>query len=209
MDYDADLMHPSFTCLTVTAIDGNKVYLDGGIPLVDQTRPVSLGDEIIVCVFNDFTGNQAASMKLDEFVDPDPAGLYPDKRVNLWIYEETDLGFKALIDGKQMGVLYHNQVFQKIGYASLVVGFVNKVREDGKVDLRLQPAGIQGSADVGRRILNKLRENGGFLALTEKSEPNVIYDMFGVSKKKFKMALGGIYKQQLVSLEEDGIRLQR
>ena len=88
-----------------------------------------------------------------------------------------------------------------------LVGYIKKVREDGKVDLILQPPGIQGRDDVGRRILEAVRAQGGFLALTEKSDPEVIYRQFGVSKKQFKMALGGIYKQKLVSLEADGIRL--
>ena len=81
------------------------------------------------------------------------------------------------------------------------------MRDDKKIDLILQPLGNFGSTDLGEQILEKLKEKNGFLPITDKTDPNVIYNMFGVSKKKYKMALGGIYKKKLILIEDGGIRL--
>lgn len=203
----------SFARLRVVDTGRAGAFLDWGqpkdlfLPFEEQTREVVVGELLVVFMFLDFTGRPAASMRLENYADPLVSGLRTAQRVRLWIAEETQLGYIALIDEKHLGVLYRSEVFQPMSSGLELVGYIKKVREDGKVDLILQPPGIQGRDDVGRRILEAVRAQGGFLALTEKSDPEVIYRQFGVSKKQFKMALGGIYKQKLVSLEADGIRL--
>jgi predicted RNA-binding protein (virulence factor B family) len=204
----------TFARLRVVDIGRAGAFLDWGqpkdlfLPVEEQTREIFVGEALVVFLHTDFTGRPAASMRLENFVEP-AVKFRNSQRFRLWIVEETALGFIALMDERWLGVLYHSEVFRPLRSGDEVTGYLKKVREDGKVDLILQPPGIQGRDDVGRKILDKLEANGGFLPLTEKSDPDLIYHHFGVSKKQFKMALGGIYKQKLVALEAEGIRLIR
>jgi predicted RNA-binding protein (virulence factor B family) len=203
----------TFARLRVVDIGRQGAFLDWGqpkdlfLPAEEQTREIFVGEVLVVFLHTDFTGRPAASMRLENFVEPIPASFRNAQRFRLWILEETALGFKVLMDERWLGVLYHSEIFKPLRCGDEVTGYLKKVREDGKVDLMLQPPGIQGRDDVGRQILEKLEAEGGFLRLTEKSDPELIYRHFGVSKKQFKMALGGLYRQRLVDLEADGIRL--
>lgn len=203
----------TFARLRVVDIGRQGAFLDWGqpkdlfLPAEEQTREIFVGEVLVVFLHTDFTGRPAASMRLENFVEPIPTSFRNAQRFRLWILEETALGFKVLMDERWLGVLYHSEIFKPLRCGDEVTGYLKKVREDGKVDLMLQPPGIQGRDDVGRQILEKLEAQGGFLKLTEKSDPELIYRHFGVSKKQFKMALGGLYRQRLVDLEADGIRL--
>ena len=202
----------SFARLRVVDVGRAGAFLDWGqpkdlfLPLEEQTREIFVGEVLVVFLHMDFTGRPAASMRLENYVET-PANFRSTQRFRLWIVEETALGFIALMDERWLGVLYHSEIFRPLRSGDEVTGYLKKVREDGKIDLMLQPPGIQGRDDVSRQILDQLRAAGGFLKLTEKSDPEVIYQRFGVSKKQFKMALGGLYKQKQIELEADGIRL--
>lgn len=129
--------------------------------------------------------------------------------VQLIIKAETDLGYKAIVDGKYWGVLYFNEVFQLLFKDHEVLGYIKKIRDDGRIDLTLYKSGSTGSVDIGQLILEKLSAAGGYLNITDKTDAQEIYDLFGVSKKKYKMALGGLYKKLIISIEDDGIRLNK
>lgn len=202
----------SFARLRVVDIGRAGAFLDWGqpkdlfLPAEEQTREIFVGEVLVVFLHMDFTGRPAASMRVENFVEA-PVPFRNTQRFRLWIVEETALGFRALMDERWLGILYHSEVFRPLRSGDEVTGYLKKVREDGKIDLILQPPGIQGRDGVGRQILEKLEAGGGFLALTEKSDPELIYGHFGVSKKQFKIALGGLYKQKLIDLLPDGIRL--
>lgn len=210
--YQAEVGH--FTVLTVRAVEKMGAFLawdqprDLFLPLREQVGDLRVGEQVVVYIDLDYGQRPIASMRLEAFLNHQPSLLRVDQKVNLLIIDESELGFTAIIQGQHLGMLYRSEVFQPLGYASQVAGYVKKIRPDGKVDLILQPTGIKGSLDLGQQILEEVRRAGGFLALTEQSPPEAIYQLFGVSKKKFKIALGGIYKQQLVSLEPQGIRLR-
>ncbi|MNL47754.1 hypothetical protein D3C87_1705570 [compost metagenome] len=127
--------------------------------------------------------------------------------MQLLVAARTDLGYKAIINNRHWGVIYSNEIFQNLEIGTRTVGYIKKLREDGKIDLTLQKLGHTGSDDIGEKILEALRDNGGYLPLNDKAAAEIIYDMFGVSKKKYKMALGGLYKKRLITVREDGIRL--
>jgi len=126
----------------------------------------------------------------------------------LRIATRTEMGFTATIDGIQEGVLYKNEVFQTLKVGQKINGYIKKVRDDGKIDLSLQRPGYKAVDALTANIMYKLRHQKGFLAVTDKSRPEVIAELFGVSKKVFKKAIGDLYKKRLISLEEDGIRLR-
>ncbi|MBS2038345.1 GntR family transcriptional regulator [bacterium] len=202
-----------FARLRVVSQTRSGAFLDWGepkdlyLPMEEQTRELAQGEWVVVYLFVDFTNRPAASMRVENYADADASRLRAGQRVRLWIVEETQLGFKALIEQRYLGVLYHSEIFQPLSPGRELLGYVKKIREDGKVDLILQAPGIQGRSEIGQRILEALECANGFLPLTEKSAPEDIYARFQVSKKQFKMALGGLYKQRLVSLDEDGVRL--
>lgn len=208
-----------YALLDVVGVQPFGVFLDWGrrehllMPNREMTRDfrndVRPGGQAVVHVFCDEQERPTASMHLHNFVDSDTSELRVNQAVDLLFFEHNDLGYRAIVDQRYAGVVYHSEVFTELSYGQRCKGYIKKVREDGKLDLMLFPSGVKGSADLGQQILDKLRESGGFLAITDKTDPQVIYEMFGVSKKKFKMALGGIFKRQLVQLHEDGVRLSK
>jgi predicted RNA-binding protein (virulence factor B family) len=118
------------------------------------------------------------------------------------------MGFIAVINGTHKGILYKNEVFQPLKIGQEIDGFIKKVRDDKKIDLCLQKPGYKATDALSRKIMDKLQQRGAFIAVTDKSRPKVIADLFGVSKKTFKKAIGNLYKKRLITLEKDGIRLR-
>lgn len=131
------------------------------------------------------------------------------QEVDLIIKLETDLGFKAIVNGAHWGVLYFNEVFQALEENQSIKGYIKKIRDDGRIDLSLYKTGHKGAEGVDEKIMELLHELNGFLPITDKVSPEYIYENFGVSKKKFKIALSGLYKARKISIEPDGIRLNK
>ena len=179
------------------------------LPFDEQRGEVSRGDWVVVYITRDdrVFDRPMATMRIDEFFSQETDNLGQDQKVDLLIFGQSEMGFDAIIDNKYRGILYHNEVFQDVFYGQRLTGYVKKVRDDGKVDLMTQLRGTRGTTDLGREIMAEIRERGGFLPLTDKSPPDEVYEIFGVSKKKFKMAVGRLYKHRDIVLAEDGIRL--
>ncbi len=129
------------------------------------------------------------------------------QKVELVILRETDLGFVAKVNDTDEGLLYHSEVFERLDKGQTLPGYVKKIREDGRLDLILQAFGNFGSEELGLQILEILKRHNGFLPVNDKTPAEKIYDLFGVSKKKYKIALGGLYKKKLIAISDDGIRL--
>ncbi len=127
--------------------------------------------------------------------------------VDLLIWQKTDLGFKAIVDGKYQGLIYDDQVFQPLHTGDKVTGYIDHVRTDGKIDLTIQPTGRKQTEEFSEVLLHYLQENGGYCELGDKSDSELIRDRFKVSKKVYKRAIGDLYKRHLISITDDGIRL--
>jgi uncharacterized protein len=200
--------------LKAVSLSHAGAFLDWGLPK-DLLLPFNEakgkmveGRFYLVRLFLDEDNRIAASMALDDFIQ-DQAFYYKDgQAVELIIAEHTELGFKAVVDHKYWGVLYKNEVFQPLKKGQKLKGYVNKVRSDHKLDLILSQEKYGQKVDAtSAKILDILAKRGGHVALTDKSDPELIYDTFGVSKKVFKQAIGGLYKQRRIVIEEQGIRL--
>jgi uncharacterized protein len=144
---------------------------------------------------------------VDKLPDKQPIEFQEGQSVELVIGERTDLGYKAMIDNTQKGMLYKNEVFQPLRKGQHIKGFIKKIRDDGKIDLCLQKPGPEKVDEVSEKIIDKLKDAGGFVAVTDKSQPEIIYDLFGVSKKTYKKAIGGLYRNRRIIIEKDGIKL--
>jgi predicted RNA-binding protein (virulence factor B family) len=142
---------------------------------------------------------------MSETTPPVPA-YTAGQKVNLVILRRTDLGFVAKINDQDEGLLYHNEIFEHLDPDQKLPGYIKKVREDGRIDLQLHAFGNFGAEDIGKQILQTLDEHHGFLPVNDKTPAEKIYELFGVSKKKYKIALGGLYKKRLILISDEGIR---
>lgn len=135
-------------------------------------------------------------------------GFHEGQKVQLVISGHTNIGFLVTVNGTHQGVLYRNQVFQPLRTGQEIDGFINKLRDDGKIDLCLQKPGYKAIDSVSRKIMEQLRSHDGSIPITDKSSPKAVGDFFGISKKTFKKAIGNLYKKRLIVLEEERIRLR-
>ncbi|AFT67976.1 MAG: putative RNA-binding protein (virulence factor B family) [Cycloclasticus pugetii] len=203
-----------FAYLTVVARTHVGAFLDWGlekdvlVPFAEQHRPMDVGKSYLVYLYLDKNdGRIVASSKIDKFIDDEaPHDFTPQQQVDLIIANSTDLGFKAIINHSHWGVLYKNDVFQKLSFGQSKKGFIKRIRPDGKIDLSLQ-GGKETRDKYSKIILNYLKKNHNFAPVHDKSSPEIISDTFGMSKGAFKKAIGGLYKQRIINIEKDGIRL--
>ncbi len=144
---------------------------------------------------------------MDKFVEDRSVEFEEGQGVELLICERTEIGFKTVINGARWGMLYKNEVFQTLRKGQVIPGFIKKVREDGKIDVCLHKPGPEKVDAIAEKILGILKAEGGSIAVTDNSSPELIYRHFGVSKKTYKKAIGALYKKRLILLESDAIKL--
>lgn len=203
-----------FVALRVVSVTGVGAFLDWGlskdllVPFREQKVKMREGAFYLVRIYLDRASNRlVASSKLDKFLDKTPPEYEPNEAVSLIIAAKTDLGYKAIVNGKHWGLIFENEVFQPLERGLHLQGFVKQVREDGKIDLALQKTGYERVGDLATEILLYLEESGGEMPITGKSSPEVIYACFGVSKKSYKQAIGALYKKRLIEFTEAGTKL--
>ncbi|MDD2308690.1 MAG: S1-like domain-containing RNA-binding protein [Desulfuromonadaceae bacterium] len=189
-------------------------FLDWGLekdlllPFGEQMEPVRRGDQVLVRVFLHSSGRIAATAKLDKFIIPVDNSLIEGEEVELLVYGLTDLGAKVIINNRFGGLIFHTEMVTKPRCGEHVRGYVKKIRDDGKVDVTLRIGGATEAAKDRSVILDALAAHGGFLPLTDKSSPETIATQLRLSKKSFKKAVGGLYKEGAISMLPDGIRLR-
>lgn len=174
----------------------------------EQVHQLSTGSEVLCILYKNQAQNELfASMRLEHHANRTAHLLKTNQKVKLFVINESNLGYKCIIDGQYIGMLYHNEVFQKLTKNQQIDGVIKKIREDLKIDLILRAPGHFETADIADKIISLLKENNGFLDITDKTPPEKIYDLFGVSKKKFKIALGGLYKARKLNIDDKGLHL--
>ena len=202
-----------FVFLTVKDVNEHGAFLDWGIAkdifvsYEEQRSEMEKGKKYLVYIFIDeFSGRIAGTTKWNRCIDQDTSKLKGDE-VQLLIAEETDLGFKAIVDNLYEGLLFRNEVFEKLQPGDIKRGYVKQVRDDGKIDLRLFKEGYDHIEDSKTVVLKKLEANNGTLALGDKSSPEDIYSQLGISKKAFKKIIGGLFKERLIVISDFEITL--
>lgn len=203
-------------CAYLKVVDINKVgaFLDIGlmkdlfVPFAEQETRMEKGLSYVVKVYLDeHTNRIMASSKLDKHLLEFSHYHQENQEVELLIYAETDLGYKAVMGTNYMGLLFKNEVFQTIKIGDRLKGFIKGVREDKKIDLSLQGPTQDTRSDLANKIYDLLKEQGGSSKLTDKSPPEEIYKQFKVSKKAYKKALGALYKRRQIKISKDKIEL--
>jgi predicted RNA-binding protein (virulence factor B family) len=203
-----------FACLEVVQVTPFGAFLDWGlekdlfVPLKEQHRKMLLGKKYVVKVVLDQRTERVIGVgKIGAFLEKKYIDLEEGEEVQLFVYEETDLGFMCIINNKYAGILYRNEVFKKLDVGEVIVGYIKKIREDQKIDLSLRKGGFSGVQHEQQIIIDKLEQADGFLPYNDDSSPEDIKRIFQMSKKTFKQLIGNLYKQKVILLEERGIRL--
>ncbi len=203
-----------FASLKVLEVNSIGVFLDWGLPkdlllpYSEEKRTLQAGDYCVVHVYLDkHTRRITATARLDRYLDKTPASYSVGEEVDLLVAEATDMGFKAIINNKHWGLIHKNEVFKFMRAGKQEKGFIKEIRTDGNISLSLQPVGEQAASSLNSKILSKLRENNGVLPVSDKSDPQVISSLFGVSKGNFKKAIGALYKQGQIVIHADRIEL--
>lgn len=203
-----------FAYLEVAWINNFGAFLHWGplkdlfVPFREQKMKMQKGHSYIVHVHLDpETYRIMASAKVERYLSDEFPPYHSGDPVDLLVWQKTDLGMKAIVDGQYSGLLYDSQMFRSLHTGDRVRGYIRQVREDGKIDLALQCPGQQGVLDFSSQLLRHLEMNGGQSPMGDKSPAEEIYAVFGVSKKVFKKAVGDLYRKRLIEISENGIQL--
>lgn len=205
-----------FAYLKVKDVNRVGAFMDIGIskdllvPYAEQTEEMRIGNSYLVFMFIDEeTDRLVGSCKENEFVFFDEIDVNEGDEVDLLPYRKTDLGVHAIVNNLYKGLIFHSDIYKEFDLGEKIKGFVKEIREDGKIDLLLEPLGYRQSIDpTSEIILTKLVEANGQLFFTDKSTPEVIKQEFGLSKKAFKRGIGNLYKQKKIVILKESIRLK-
>ena len=168
------------------------------VPFSEQHIPLKEGQKYLMYCYVDNSNRIVASTKLDRHLHKTMPAFNSGDKVSIVIAEQTDIGYKAVVNNQYWGVLFKGDVFKPLRRGDMLTAFITKVRDDGKIDLRLNASTHKQAQELTTTIVKKLEQNGGKLALTDKSSPELIYDTFGVSKKAYKQAIGALYKDKKI-----------
>ena len=205
-----------FAALKVTDTNRVGAFLDWNmpkdllVPFSEQKDRMEAGQFYMVYVYQEKESYRiVASSKISKFLSTDSHDYTNGQPVPLMICDKTDIGYTVIVDGQYMAVMFEQDITEPVRLGMKLDGFIKRVRPDSKLDVCIKKPGFDKSAisGLGLEILQQLEENDGFLPFNDRTEPDVIKKVFGASKRSFKMALGGLYKQRLVRLTQDGIRL--
>lgn len=201
-----------FAFLEVSWVNEYGAFLNWGLmkdlfaPFSEQKEKMEIGKKYLIYAYiDDESGRIVASSKIERFFVADMPEYNRNEEIDILISGKTEKGYRAIVDNKYKGMLY--QTFQPVEIGDRMKAYIDKVRQDGKIDLYLNKPGFNGIGDLSAALLTYLKGNGGFTPMTDKSDPELIYNTFGVSKKAFKKAVGDLYKKGLIILEENGIKL--
>ena len=215
----ATTLHPKavvgeFAFMQVKSVNTTGAFLDWGlmkdllVPYKEQKLTMREGKWYLVYVRLDHvTGRIMASARIEKFLNNIPPKYKFNQEVDLLVADDTEIGYKVIVNNLHWGMVYHNQVFQRLEKGEHLKGYVKEIREDDKLDISLAPLGYQKVDGIAQTILQALQMQNGFLPVHDKSDPEVIYSLFRCSKKAFKQAIGALYRQHRIALEPDGIRL--
>ncbi|HRP36943.1 MAG TPA: S1-like domain-containing RNA-binding protein, partial [Candidatus Dojkabacteria bacterium] len=199
--------------MEVVAVTPQGAFMDWGlqkdifVPKSKQRSRMYVGERYLVKIYVDEqTGRVAASEKFDDSLSNEHLTVKEMERVNLVVYRRTDIGYLVIINNQHTGVLHYNEVFRKLEPGDKLEGFIKQIGEDHKIDVVAGKPGYEKVTDEGEKIMRLLEENRGYLPYNDKSNPDDIYRVFGMSKKTFKMTVGSLYKQRKIALTPTGIQ---
>ncbi|UII19059.1 CvfB family protein [Fulvivirga ligni] len=204
-----------FVALKATHITFHGAFMDWGlekdlfVPKSEQHIPFKEGNTYVVKICMDYKSDRLIGVsKINTFLNSDhQEDLTEGEEVDVLVYGISDVGYNAIVNQSYKGLIYKNEVFESVKVGTAKKGFVKKLREDGKIDLTLNAPGVQAIDANSQTVLNQLKLSNGYLPYHDKSDPDEIVDVFSMSKKAFKKAIGSLYKEKIITIDNDGIRL--
>lgn len=202
-----------FAKLEVVSKEEHGIFLDWGlekdlfVPFREQIFEMLPGKKYVVFVYIDSSQRIAASTRLTKFIDKSRPPYSPWDEVELLICQKTDLGFKAIVEGRYLGQIFKDDPIHNLDVGLKIKGFIKNIRDDNKIDLSLRPEKGESREELADLIVTRLKESGGFLDVNAKSSAERVNAMFKVSRKKFKIALGYLYKKRIISTDDSGTKL--
>lgn len=200
--------------LRVVSVTLQGAFLDWGlmkdlfVPKSKQLTGMRVGGEYLVMVYIDEqTGRIAATEKIDPFLQNDLLSVKELDPVDIVLYRRSDIGYVVIINNQHTGVLHFNEIYREVREGDKFKGYVKRIYPDNKIDVVLGTSGYKRVEEETDKIIRLLKENEGYLPYHDKSEPEEIYEFFGMSKKTFKMATGNLYKKKLIVFTQTGIKL--
>jgi predicted RNA-binding protein (virulence factor B family) len=204
-----------FAYLNVVDESRHGCFLDWGlpkdlfVPFSEQKQTLQKGRQALVRVYLDDYDRIVASSKIDRFLqDSDEENRFKKgEEVTIVSAERSDLGLKVIVNGTHWGLIYSSDLFESLKRGETRQAYIKRVRDDKKLEISLRPIGFAKVEGLAGEVLQKLKEENGFIALSDKSSPEAIKRVFKCSKNAYKQAIGTLYKQQLIKIEKTGIRL--
>lgn len=206
-----------FASLKVKAVSDKGAFLDWGlekdlfVPYREQNLKMKEGNRYIVFLYiDDQTDRLVASAKLNKFLDEDTWSLEPNQAMQGLVFESTPLGWNIILDHRYKGLVYHTDLRRTLKLGERLTVYIKQIREDGGIDLSMEPLGVQRLEEGAQKILDILETSKkAYLKLNDKSSPDEIQQMLDMSKKTFKSSIGILYKMKKIEIREDGIYLLR
>lgn len=205
-----------FALLKVTAVTRVGAFMDWGmekelmVPYSEQRLRMEEDRWYVVCMDLDpRTDRLFASNRIDKYMQNDELTVELDQEVDCIVFKRTELGYSMIINHEHEGLLFRNDTYKELNIGEHVKAYVKNIREDNKIDLSLQPTNNYEDfiSKNSEEVYKFIKRQGGYVTVTDKSEPTEIYDTFQISKKAFKRAIGDLYKQRKIVIEEQGIRI--
>ncbi len=203
-----------FGYLRVNDVNQYGAFLDWGmerdlfVPFREQMRKMEKGRSYMVYMYLDTTTDRlAASSKINKFFDNKNLNLKEGDEVEIVVWDVTEPGVRVIINNKYKGLIFHSDIFTHLSLGEARKAYIKTIREENQIDVVLEKPGYDAVEPNAAKILALLKDAEGFLPLTDKSDPVLIYRELEMSKKLFKKAIGALYRQKLIRIEEDGIYL--
>lgn len=203
-----------FAPLRCTQVTPIGAFVDWGldkellVPFSNQMQPMEQGRSYVVYLYLDEKSNRlVGTTKTTQFTSNEEISVNKYDKVDLLVTHYSDHGANVIINGKHTGLIFKDSIFEDLRVGDTLPGYIKWVREDGKIDVLLQPEGYKGIEPNTKYIMDELQANNGTLMLSDKSSPDDIQAQLGISKKSFKKAIGVLYKEREILIEKDKIIL--
>lgn len=203
-----------FAYLEVAWVNEYGAFLNWGLmkdlfcPFREQKKRMEIGSSYIVYVtIDEESYRMMATAKVERYLDRERPQYKHGDEVELLVWQKTELGFKVIVDNRFSGLVYEDQIFRHLTTGDRLTGYVDHVRQDGKIDITLQPTGRRHTEEFSEVLLRYLNDNNGHCDLGDKSPAELIADRFKVSKKAYKKAVGDLYRRRLITISDEGIEL--
>ncbi|MBC7381997.1 MAG: GntR family transcriptional regulator [Bacteroidia bacterium] len=203
-----------FALLRVNEVATFGVFMDWGmekdllVPFKEQAEKMYEGKEYVVYMYLDNeTQRLVGTTRMNKILNNESVDFEVGEAVQMMVYENTQLGYFVILEGKHKGLIYHNEVYKPIMPGDILSGYIKKIKENKEIDISLQKIGFDHVSDQTDTVINYLKANNGFLQLTDNSTPEQIAAKLHISKKTFKKSIGMLYRQRLVRIEPEGVYL--